>query len=43
MNNYEYYTTGFCDGHYCPRDCDRCPTADEIISFLSKFEKEEDE
>lgn len=31
MNNYEYYTPEFCDGHYCCRDCERCHIAQEIM------------
>lgn len=30
-NNYEYYDPAFCDGHHCPRDCERCAVADEIL------------
>ena len=25
MNNYEDYDPKYCDGHYCPRDCEICP------------------
>lgn len=25
MNNYEDYDPVYCDGHYCPRDCEICP------------------
>ena len=31
MNNYEYYAPKYCDGNPCPRDCDRCPIADQIL------------
>lgn len=31
------YDPAFCDGHHCPKDCEICPIADEII------EAEEDE
>ena len=24
MNNYQDYDPKYCDGHYCPRDCERC-------------------
>lgn len=24
MNNYEDYDPKWCDGHYCPRDCEVC-------------------
>jgi hypothetical protein len=24
MNNYEDYDPEWCDGHYCPRDCENC-------------------
>lgn len=27
-NNYTDYDPEYCDGHYCPRDCDGCPWAD---------------
>ena len=23
-NNYEDYDPSWCDGHHCPRDCERC-------------------
>lgn len=23
-NNYSDYDPDWCDGHYCPRDCERC-------------------
>ena len=23
-NNYSDYDPEYCDGHFCPRDCDRC-------------------
>lgn len=41
MNNYEYYTPSFCDGHYCCRDCEKCPIADEILEYEAKQEAEE--
>jgi hypothetical protein len=25
MNNLSDYDPRWCDGHYCPKDCDRCP------------------
>lgn len=31
------YNPDFCEGHYCPKDCDNCPTKEEI------FEAEEDD
>ena len=42
MNNYSAYDPEFCNGHYCCRDCEKCPIADKIISALSKKEEEED-
>ena len=30
MNNYSEYNPEYCDGHYCPRDCDKCSIADKI-------------
>ena len=41
MNNYEYYTPSFCDGHYCCRDCDVCPIADEILEFMAGEEEDD--
>jgi hypothetical protein len=40
MNNYELYTPEICDGHYCCRDCEVCPLADEI---MEKQEEEEND
>lgn len=31
MNNYSLYDPQFCDGQFCPRDCDRCNIAEEIM------------
>ena len=42
MSDLEFYDPDFCDG-FCPRDCEHCPTADVIISALSKMEEEEEE
>lgn len=25
MNNYSDYDEEWCEGHYCPRDCEICP------------------
>ena len=41
MSDLEFYDPHFCDG-FCPRDCEHCPTADVIISALSKMEEEEE-
>lgn len=29
MNNYSDYDPRYCDGHPCPRDCERCAYAAE--------------
>ena len=33
MNNYSLYTPEICDGHECPRDCDDCPYAEQILEM----------
>lgn len=43
MSDLEFYDPDYCDGKFCPRDCKHCPTADVIISALSKMEEEEEE
>jgi len=40
-NNYEYYTPSFCDGHYCCRDCEKCPIADKILEFEAGEEEDD--
>ena len=25
MNNYSDYDERWCDGHFCPKDCETCP------------------
>lgn len=25
------YDPDFCEGHFCPKDCDGCPWADEVL------------
>ena len=42
MNNYSAYDPEFCDGHYCCRDCEKCPITDVIVSALSKMEEVEE-
>ena len=37
MKNIYAYTPEFCDGDYCPQDCDHCPKRDLI------WEKEEED
>ena len=37
MSDLYAYTPEFCDGDYCPQDCDRCPKRDMSL------EAEEDE
>ncbi len=43
MSDLEFYDPNYCDGNLCPRDCEHCPTADLIISALSKMEEKEEE
>lgn len=31
MNNYELYDPAYCDGHFCPRDCEKCPVGEQIM------------
>lgn len=38
MNNYSLYNPAYCDGRFCPRDCDKCDIAEEIMEA-----EEEDE
>ena len=33
-NNYELYDSAYCDGHYCCRDCENCPIAEEILEDM---------
>lgn len=35
-NNYELYDPAYCDGHHCPRDCNICPIADEILDEMEE-------
>ena len=43
MNNYSAYDPEFCDGHYCCRDCDNCPWADEAMEYILEVEGEADD
>lgn len=43
MSDCEFYDPDFCDGNLCPGNCEACPTADKIISALSKMEEKEDD
>lgn len=43
MNNYEYYTPSFCDGHYCCRDCEKCPWAEKAMEYIMEVEGEADD
>ena len=36
MNNYSLYTSEICDGHECPRDCDKCPWADKVLEAMDE-------
>lgn len=39
MNNYELYDPAYCDGHPCPRDCERCPIAEEILEEMGELDE----
>lgn len=39
MNNYELYDPAWCDGHYCPRDCDHCQIAEKMMEDEDEDEK----
>ena len=43
MADLEFYDPDYCDGNFCPKDCEHCPIADVIISALSKMEEKEEE
>lgn len=43
MNNYEYYIPEICDGHYCCRDCEKCPWADEAMEHIMEAEGNDNE
>ena len=36
------YCPSYCDGDFCPGDCDHCPKADEIAETVWEEEDEED-
>lgn len=38
MNNYSDYDPDWCEGHYCPRDCDGCPYSEEFRGFDKEAE-----
>lgn len=41
-NNYSAYDPEFCDGHYCPRDCECCQIADKILEYEEKVNSSHD-
>ena len=39
MNNYELYDPVYCDGHPCPRDCEKCPIGEEILEEMGELDE----
>lgn len=40
MNNYADYVPEVCDGHLCPRDCDKCPWQEKAWAWKETHDRE---